>query len=51
VSVGKDVSGNFDCLANRALDGETATVDFGLHVFYHDFSGEGGFDGSLSVRG
>ncbi len=33
VAVGEDVSRDFDALANGALDGETAAIDFGPNIF------------------
>jgi hypothetical protein len=32
VAVGEDVGGDVDALADRALDGEAAAVNLGLHM-------------------
>ena len=40
MAIGKNVSSYLDTLANGALDGETAAVDFRPNIFNDDFFGE-----------
>ena len=51
MAIGKNVSRYLDALANSALDGETAAIDFRPHIFNDDFSRECRLDRTVFPAG